>query len=477
MRREERVTVQGPVKEHQPDGMSHRGFASKSVQAASAPPPRALDPSLGSGPQQLWHRDTATYTVSVSGCGSVRGCGFKMELLRRVVSGLRPNAVAGLAAGNVPAAAMTHRLLAGVPPPPSALTVVTEPAAPRRARSNNDARLPMELLGATPAPPHRTQAAQEALVARLRRETNSHSGLEPPADATDWPVTVLRRWFEDGGTVTVDALSREPPTSRCPLRLIDEVGSGFPVAELPPLDLGHGGVLGALRRSDDATLAALAARLAEDKWVACALGADAGALAGFAAEAARARAFMRPGEVRASDGSGTVSGRSPSGAKRGDSYVLSRTLPGAPAAWPALASADAALGAVGSALAPHLRAHPALRLELATRSDTFVACFAGDGLGYGAHFDGDQHCRITAILYTAEWQPGHGGRLQLLDEPRRCWWAVPPRADTLVLFLSDRVLHKVEPCHAPRYALTVFMSAVDRELEHACLRSVLASYS
>ena len=25
MRREERVTVQGPAKEHQPDGMSHRG--------------------------------------------------------------------------------------------------------------------------------------------------------------------------------------------------------------------------------------------------------------------------------------------------------------------------------------------------------------------------------------------------------------------------------------------------------------------
>ena len=28
MRREERVTVQGPVKEQQPDGMSHRGFSS-----------------------------------------------------------------------------------------------------------------------------------------------------------------------------------------------------------------------------------------------------------------------------------------------------------------------------------------------------------------------------------------------------------------------------------------------------------------
>ena len=28
MRREERVTVQGPVKEQQPDGMSHRGSVS-----------------------------------------------------------------------------------------------------------------------------------------------------------------------------------------------------------------------------------------------------------------------------------------------------------------------------------------------------------------------------------------------------------------------------------------------------------------
>ena len=31
MRREERVTVQGPVKEEQPDGMSHRGMRVKKV--------------------------------------------------------------------------------------------------------------------------------------------------------------------------------------------------------------------------------------------------------------------------------------------------------------------------------------------------------------------------------------------------------------------------------------------------------------
>ena len=35
MRREERVTVQGPVKEQQPDGMSHRGY--HGITAESAP--------------------------------------------------------------------------------------------------------------------------------------------------------------------------------------------------------------------------------------------------------------------------------------------------------------------------------------------------------------------------------------------------------------------------------------------------------
>ena len=38
MRREERVTVQGPVKEQQPDGMSHRGLD---------PPPHPSKAALG----------------------------------------------------------------------------------------------------------------------------------------------------------------------------------------------------------------------------------------------------------------------------------------------------------------------------------------------------------------------------------------------------------------------------------------------
>ena len=39
MRREERVTVQGPVKEQQPDGMSHMG-------SLGCPSPGSCDPSV-----------------------------------------------------------------------------------------------------------------------------------------------------------------------------------------------------------------------------------------------------------------------------------------------------------------------------------------------------------------------------------------------------------------------------------------------
>ena len=38
MRREERVTVQGPVKEHQPDGMSHRGCCDVPSTFITVPP-------------------------------------------------------------------------------------------------------------------------------------------------------------------------------------------------------------------------------------------------------------------------------------------------------------------------------------------------------------------------------------------------------------------------------------------------------
>ena len=50
MRREERVTVQGPVKEQQPDGMSHRGEGSHKpyvymAQPDTPPPPHRAPPA------------------------------------------------------------------------------------------------------------------------------------------------------------------------------------------------------------------------------------------------------------------------------------------------------------------------------------------------------------------------------------------------------------------------------------------------
>ena len=56
-------------------------------------------------------------------------------------------------------------------------------------------------------------------------------------------------------------------------------------------------------------------------------------------------------------------------------------------------------------------------------------------------------------------------------------WEVEPRKDTLVLFRADKMLHKVTPAHAPRYALTVFMSEGDSAKEReAAMIQMMSSY-
>ena len=166
-----------------------------------------------------------------------------------------------------------------------------------------------------------------------------------------------------------------------------------------------------------------------------------------------------PPRRRLSIAGSRISGQSPSGAPRGDRFVMARDLPGfvgsyggssrargagdggdsGPSGagigrggdgsgsgrgeasgirsgrivgqdggglqWTYLAAADEAIGVVGSLLAP-VFANAPLNLQLDKRSDTFVAHFPGDGLGYGAHFDGDDKCKITAILYTSDWEEG-----------------------------------------------------------------------
>lgn len=303
---------------------------------------------------------------------------------------------------------------------------------------------------------HRKPAEHLALVATLRQELGLQPGgspADPPACSTSWPANLLRRWFEDGGNLTVDALNSQPASAEA-RRLIDMVGCGLPVADLAAVPMGPGGLLGAMRQGNEACISALVQRLADNDCVTCDLGLTPSTLDALMHEGRVAWTAMRPGELRAPDG-GTISGRSPSNSPRGDRFVLYRSLDGGPEAWPALAEADEALGAAGVALLPHLGSAGLERL--ASRSDTFFACFPGDGLGYGSHYDA---ATLTAILYTTpDWHETHGGRVLMLDEQQSCWWAVPPRSGSLVIFRSDRVLHKVEPCFRTRYALTVFLHA------------------
>jgi len=272
----------------------------------------------------------------------------------------------------------------------------------------------------------------------------------------------------------VSALAEQPPCAATQ-RLIDCVGESLPVVELPLLTLAPAAsLLDALQSGT--SLLALTEHLSDRSCVACRLGVNNEELQSLRSEIDDACDFMRPGELLALDGS-TIVGLSPSGAARGDRFVLLRELmantESLGRSWPALKTMDITLANIASELAANFKAQ-SYDLDLIKRSDTFVACFPGDGMGYGSHFDGDEHCRLTMILYIGQygsWQPSHGGCLDLLDEQSGCWWRLPPRAGTLVLFRSDRVLHRVQPCHeVPRYALTVFLSqaglsATDAERE------------
>ena len=353
----------------------------------------------------------------------------------------------------------------------------------------------------------RSQAEHAALISSLQEEFGDD--ITAPQDSSDWPTTLMRRWFQDGGHLTMDALSCEPP-SQITRSLIDQVGATLPAVELDLLRHGNAaedGLLGALRQDgpNAPMVAQLCERLLENDCVACQLGAPMSFYGKLRAEGTRAWPAMRPGELRSSDDGTIVAGRAPSGEPRGDRHVLLRELlaaeaesassttswpslraadPGASSttSWPSLRAADEALGVVAAAISSRLRrVNAADGLgALGKRSDSFVAIFPGaDGLGYGAHFDGDEACRLTMLLYTSEdWRPEHGGSLRLLDESKRVWHEVAPRADRLVIFRSEKVLHKVMPCFksVPRLALTVFLSegTTADEAEKAAVLSALA---
>ena len=87
-------------------------------------------------------------------------------------------------------------------------------------------------------------------------------------------------------------------------------------------------------------------------------------------------------------------------------------------------------------------------MELRTsKCDHWVCSFCAKGNGgcFPLHCDSDEQVdgrRVTAIFsLNTDWQPSHGGQLQLFpfpDDPV----AIAPIADRLVLFSSCRMLHR-----------------------------------
>lgn len=218
-------------------------------------------------------------------------------------------------------------------------------------------------------------------------------------------------------------------------------------------------------------LKAVAARLADVGWVALRLGAPAGSLDAVAAEALDAYPRMRPGKVVDPLTGAVRSGVDPTGTARGDrfSHVHDETvLGGGSVAWPALHALDAQMERVAIAIAGAVANEPRLPFDVQGRSDSMIACFPGGGAEYGAHLDSNLHGgsqegldprKLTCIAYpNADWDEAAGGALCIHDRERGCWWRHVPHADTLVVFRSDRVLHRVSPAYRWRLALTVFLT-------------------
>ncbi|HYH98502.1 2OG-Fe(II) oxygenase [Hyalangium sp.] len=152
----------------------------------------------------------------------------------------------------------------------------------------------------------------------------------------------------------------------------------------------------------------------------------------------------------------------PAGIRRGADRTEDAAVRGDFITWvqPALETALGALSRAFTELGEALSAGAYLGLG---RFDLQLAHYPGDGACYVRHrdaFPGQSNRRVTAIYYAnTDWQPEHGGVLQLHLETGTL--DVEPRLDRLVVFLSEQLEHEVLPAHAPRLALTAWFYGRD----------------
>ena len=165
---------------------------------------------------------------------------------------------------------------------------------------------------------------------------------------------------------------------------LDDVGLGLSEYELEPMNLGPGGLRAALERGDEKAMKRIAKRIGKDWWVALDWGEPpSGGWARVTKEGECAWPLMEPGRIKNADGSFTE-GVSPSGAPRGDRFILAND--------PRLGEGDEAFGAVryltrqlhelGNALDARLVEEPRLQMKIIGHTDALFACFPGEGAKY-----------------------------------------------------------------------------------------------
>ncbi|CAN0313487.1 unnamed protein product, partial [Hapterophycus canaliculatus] len=106
-----------------------------------------------------------------------------------------------------------------------------------------------------------------------------------------------------------------------------------------------------------------------------------------------------------------------------------------------------------------------LRLSRGTQGRTLkLQRNAGSGGCFPMHYDnpGPPNKRaLTCLLYlNPDWKEGDGGEVCLTPFLQK-EEAIAPLLDRLVIFRSDRVLHRVLPCNAERFMLTVWIDSPD----------------
>jgi hypothetical protein len=114
----------------------------------------------------------------------------------------------------------------------------------------------------------------------------------------------------------------------------------------------------------------------------------------------------------------------------------------------------------------HVRELALLSGEAATTIK--LQCNAGGGGCFPHHYDNagrPNNRQLTCLVYlNPHWKEGDGGELELMPFLRPAI-RIPPTMDRAVLFLSDRVLHRVLPSVAARCCFTIWIdgSAVNAD--------------